>query len=61
MFSTGEKIVLIKYSGKYIEIYFNLKNILFKNFVDTWYVCARAQPAIKGEGLAFLSKAETTS
>ena len=25
VFSTGEKIVLIKYSGKYIEIYFNLK------------------------------------
>ena len=25
VFSTVEKIVLIKYSGKYIEIYFNLK------------------------------------
>ena len=25
VFSTGEKIVLFKYSGTYIEIYFNLK------------------------------------
>ena len=33
VFSTGEKIVLIKYSGKYIEIYFNLK-ITYFHFIN---------------------------
>ena len=36
MFSTGEKIVLFKYSGKYIEIYFNLKITFFKMAIQEY-------------------------